>query len=71
MQTFKNVGRHVEDLFDGRIVGVGEYVKLTDDQLSESHNQRLVSEGILILVEDTPKSRLRVAETPKDAGGDD
>jgi len=45
---YRNVGDHPEDLHDGRIVGVGDMVELTSKDLDESHNKRLVEEGILI-----------------------
>lgn len=45
---YKNVGAHAEDLEGGRVVGVGEMVELTKEQLRDPHNERLVAEGILI-----------------------
>ena len=49
---FKNVGLHPEDLDDGRVVGVGETVNLTKEQLENPHNSRLVDEGILLSTDD-------------------
>jgi hypothetical protein len=45
---YKHVGNHAEDLADGRMLAPGETVKLNDKQLAEPHNQRLITEGILL-----------------------
>lgn len=44
----RSISNHVEDLADGSIVAPGETVSLTEKQLSEPHNKRLVDEGLLI-----------------------
>lgn len=49
---YKLVGStHPEDLADGRVIGVGETVELSDEDLSDPHNQRLLEEGLLISTE--------------------
>lgn len=50
-REFKFVGDHVDDLADGRAAVPGETYKLTDDQLAEPHNQRLLDDGLLLEVE--------------------
>lgn len=45
---FRSVSTHVEDLADGSTVAPGEFVHLSEDDLKDPHNERLVAEGILI-----------------------
>ena len=59
---YKNVGRHPEDLSDGRVIGVGEIAPLTDEQLREPHNQRLVAEGILVATNPDAEHEAKLAE---------
>lgn len=51
MTEFRFVGGHTADLASGRVVAPGETVKLTEDELKEPHNQRLVDEGLLLKAE--------------------
>ena len=67
---YRNVGDHPEDLHDGRVVGVGDMVELTGKDLEESHNKRLVEEGILISTSGQGESEKRTAKKTKDEGGD-
>lgn len=46
-------GNHLIDLADGRIVGPGDTVKLSADDLKEDHNKRYIDEGILLKLEKT------------------
>lgn len=62
---YRNVGAHVEDLASGATVGVGETVDLTKEDLKESHNQRLVDEGVLISTE----SKEKTSASAKKEGG--
>jgi hypothetical protein len=42
------VGTHVDDLADGQVLEPGQRVELTDEQLAEPHNRRLIDEHLLI-----------------------
>jgi hypothetical protein len=61
VMEYKMVGDHPEDLADGRVLGPGEVTELSDEDLEDPHNQRLIEEGVLIPVEETeeqsPKSK--------------
>jgi hypothetical protein len=61
MGTYKNVGMHPEDLLDGRMVGVGEEVDLTDEQVSD--NQRLIDEEVFISLDSETKSSKKTTTT--------
>ena len=45
---FRSISNHVEDLADGSIVAPGEFVHLSEDEVKDPHNERLIGEGILI-----------------------
>lgn len=45
---YRNVSDHVQDLHDGRTVGPGDAVWLSDTDLHEDHNERLLAENIFI-----------------------
>jgi len=45
---FRCVSSHIEDLADGSTVAPGEYVTLSDEDLKDPHNERLVADGILV-----------------------
>ena len=45
---YRNVGAHAEDLDDGRVVGVGEAVELSKDDLKSLHNKRLIDEEVFV-----------------------
>lgn len=47
MDEFRHVGRHSEDLADGRVVSPGESVELSAEDQRDPHNKRLLDEGIL------------------------
>lgn len=49
---FRSVSSHVEDLADGRTVPPGEFIELTDDELQDPHNLRLLQEGVLMRIEE-------------------
>lgn len=49
--SFRFVGRHVDDLADGRSLEPGQFVELTQAELDDPHNQQRISEGLLIEVE--------------------
>jgi hypothetical protein len=61
---------HPEDLASGRVISPGESVKLTDDELKEPHNKRLIDEGVLL-----EKQQAKKEPEPKGEGnnkqGDD
>jgi len=48
VQEYKNVGAHAEELTGGRVVGLGEVVDLSAEDVKDEHNKRLIDEGILI-----------------------
>ena len=52
---FRFVGRHIDDLADGRILEPGQFVELNDSEIDDPHNQLRISDGLLIEV-DKPKT---------------
>jgi hypothetical protein len=48
--SFRYVGTHVGDLHDGSPLEPGEFVQLDDDAITDPHNARLISEGLLLEV---------------------
>lgn len=47
MDDYRNVGRHAEDLADGRVLAPGEEASLSAEQARDEHNARLIEEGKL------------------------
>lgn len=45
---YKCISDHAEDLSGGQIVAPGESVKLTEKEVEDPHNARLIEEGKLI-----------------------
>lgn len=45
---FSFVGKHAQDLHDGRMVVPGQEVTLTATEAKEPHNARLIEEGQLL-----------------------
>lgn len=45
---FRCISNHVEDLADGSVVAPGEFVHLSEEDLKDPHNERLVAEGVLV-----------------------
>lgn len=66
---YRNVGSHVEDLFGGATVGVGETVELNDEQAGHPHNERLLSEGTFIPIEGKNKTQNRRSAKAADEEG--
>lgn len=48
MAKYRFVGDHAETLADGRPVGPGDFVDLSDDEIAEDHNAMLVADERLI-----------------------
>jgi hypothetical protein len=53
-KEYRWIGDHHQDFAGGVMVGPGDFVKLTDDEIKEDHNKRLLDEGALILIPDSP-----------------
>ena len=49
---YKNVGVHAEDLADGQMVGPGEQVELTEEQVRDPRVEDLITIGTLIGLDD-------------------
>jgi hypothetical protein len=64
---YKMVGDHPEDLADGRVLGPGEVAELSEEDLEDPHNQRLVDEGLLIEADEgeEPKPKTSRAKTTR------
>lgn len=45
MRTLRNIGDHAEDLEDGRVMGVGETMEVTDEQFDSVFNQSKIGDG--------------------------
>ena len=45
---YRNISGHPEDLADGRIVGIGEFVELTAEQAKDPFNKDKIDEGHLV-----------------------
>jgi hypothetical protein len=48
LTAYKFVGRHLDDLADGRVLEPGQVCKLDKTAEEHPHNQRLITEGLLI-----------------------
>lgn len=59
MTLLKNSRPVPQDLADGKVLAPGDGVELSDDQLNEPHNARLVEEGVLAAPEERTKEDLR------------
>jgi len=53
--SFRFVGRHIDDLADGRTIEPGQFVDLTQAEIDDPHNAQRISEGLLVEV-DKPKT---------------
>lgn len=56
MAEMKNVGDHVHDLADGRMLAPGEMADLDGDAMKDPHNEDLVSIGVLISTDTADES---------------
>jgi hypothetical protein len=45
---YRYVGRHIDDLADGRTVEPGQTVALDEAAVADPHNARLIDEGLLV-----------------------
>jgi hypothetical protein len=63
------VGTHVQDLADGRMLAIGEFVELDDEDLKDPHNARLIEEGLLVPSEQA-EAKKTTAHTAKKTEGD-
>lgn len=52
---YRYVGRHVDDLADGRPLEPGGYVDLAKDDLDAAHTTRLIADGLLISADQKKK----------------
>lgn len=52
---YKVLSDHAEDLADGRMVGPGETIKLSKEDIEDPHNKRLIDEGLLLEISDATK----------------
>jgi pyruvate/2-oxoglutarate dehydrogenase complex dihydrolipoamide acyltransferase (E2) component len=51
MTDYKYVGRHLDDLHDGRVVAPGQTVDLDDRAAADPHNAQRIQAGLLIPVQ--------------------
>ena len=51
MTEHKYVGKHLDDLADGRVLVPGQTYELDDAALAEPHNVQRIDEGLLIPVQ--------------------
>lgn len=73
---YKNVGSHVHDLADGRMLAPGETVMLDEDAVRDPHNEALLADGVLIGTEkeaehEADLAERRVSRREKARGGDE
>ena len=62
MGKFRYVGSRADQLANGRPIGPGDFVELTDEEIRDPHNETLVAEGKLIGVEDDAEHQQTLAE---------
>jgi hypothetical protein len=59
---YRYIGTRADQLANGRPVGPGDFVELTDEDLREPHNEMLAADGKLIGVEDDTEHQQTLAE---------
>jgi hypothetical protein len=59
--SYRFIGNHAEILHDGRPVGVGDFVELTEEELRESHMEMLAHEGVLIGTDEASEHQVSLA----------
>lgn len=69
-QRFRYVGRHVDDLHDGRPLEPGSYVTLTADQADHPHNQSRIQAGLLIDAPLAQTSLVNATDAARDLAAD-
>jgi pyruvate/2-oxoglutarate dehydrogenase complex dihydrolipoamide acyltransferase (E2) component len=52
VMEYRNVGNHVEDLADGRMLAPGESVTWNGDEAKEDRNADLIDRGVLLRVDE-------------------
>jgi hypothetical protein len=72
MAEYRNVGDHVVDLADGRMLGPGEFADLSSEDAEDPHNQDMISSGVLLAVDEgqekaEPSTKAK-ASTKKEGG---
>jgi hypothetical protein len=53
-QEYRNVSGHPEDLEGGRVVGNGEAITLTDEQLKDARVKELIDTGKFTVIDEPP-----------------
>lgn len=59
--SYRFIGNHAEVLHDGRPLGIGDFVELTEDELRESHVEMLAHEGVLIGTDEAAEHQISLA----------
>jgi pyruvate/2-oxoglutarate dehydrogenase complex dihydrolipoamide acyltransferase (E2) component len=47
---YRNVGNHAEDLADGRMIGPGEYVELSEEEADDPRAKDLIDSEVFLLI---------------------
>src|SRR3954470_13929029 len=59
--SYRFIGNHAEILYDGRPIGVGDFVDLTEEELREPQVEMLAHDGVLIGTDDDSEHQISLA----------
>jgi hypothetical protein len=60
-RQYRYVGSHADVLADGRPIGPGEFIDLTDDQLRDPFYEDRLANGVIIGTEDEAEHQQKLA----------